>query len=91
MRSLHEISGKARSSRRQSFRSWQLTPVAIQAAGVINLFAKEAVMDDSRDAEARMPQNRRYVPEIELLESLNRSLWEIERKRAEERVDGHKR
>jgi hypothetical protein len=48
-------------------------------------------MDDSRDPEARMPQNRRYVPELELLESLNRSLWEIERQRAEERVDGHKR
>ncbi len=38
------------------------------------------------EIESRMPQNRRYVPEIELLESLSRSLWEIERQRAEERV-----
>lgn len=48
-------------------------------------------MDDSRDPEARTPQPRRYVPELELLESLNRSLWEVERQRVEERTETGKR
>jgi hypothetical protein len=48
-------------------------------------------MDDSRDNEARTPQTRRYVPELELLEALNRSLWEIERQRVEERTETGKR
>lgn len=51
----------------------------------------EAVMDDSRDVEARTPQTRRYVSELELLEALNRSLWEIERQRVEERTEAGKR
>ena len=41
-------------------------------------------MDDSHENEARMPRERRHVTELELLESLNRSLWEVERRRAEE-------
>ncbi|MEN9581332.1 MAG: hypothetical protein RJA70_4341 [Pseudomonadota bacterium] len=41
-------------------------------------------MDDSQDSEARTPQIRRFVSEIELMESLNRSLWEIERIRVQE-------
>jgi hypothetical protein len=48
-------------------------------------------MDDSRDVEARTPQTRRYVSELELLEALNRSLWEIERQRVEERTESGKR
>jgi hypothetical protein len=41
-------------------------------------------MDDSQTQEARTPRTHRYVPEIELMESLNRSLWEVERSRVEE-------
>lgn len=47
---------------------------------------KEAVMDDSQENEARTPQNRRYVTELELLETLDRSLWEVERQRVEEKA-----
>jgi hypothetical protein len=45
---------------------------------------QEAVMDDSQTQEARTPRIHRYVPELEMLESLNRSLWEVERARVEE-------
>jgi hypothetical protein len=45
---------------------------------------QEAVMDDSQSQEARTPRTHRYVPELEMLESLNRSLWEVERARVEE-------
>lgn len=41
-------------------------------------------MDDSQTPEARTPRTRHFVTELELLESLNRSLWEVERSRVEE-------
>lgn len=41
-------------------------------------------MDDSQEPEARTPLIRRFVSEMELMESLNRSLWEIERIRVQE-------
>jgi len=44
-------------------------------------------MDDSHDSEARMPRDHRHVSEQDLLESLNRCLWEVERRRAEEAVE----
>lgn len=47
-------------------------------------------MDDRQQGEARTPREKRHVTELELMESLNRSLWEVERQRAEEafRQDG---
>ncbi len=41
-------------------------------------------MDDSQDLEARTPQPRRFVTERELLDTLDRALWEVERQRVEE-------
>jgi hypothetical protein len=45
---------------------------------------KEAVMDDRQNPAERTPQTRRFVTEMEMLELLNRSLWEVERQRAQE-------
>lgn len=41
-------------------------------------------MDDSQEVEARTPHTHRFVTELEMLAQLNRSLWEVERKRVEE-------
>jgi hypothetical protein len=41
-------------------------------------------MDDSQDSAARTPQTHRFVSEREMMEYLNRALWEIERRRAQE-------
>lgn len=41
-------------------------------------------MDDSQESAARTPQTRRFVTELEMLESLDRSLWEVERRRVQE-------
>jgi hypothetical protein len=34
------------------------------------------------------PRDRRFVTEHELMEALNRSLWEVERRRAQESIGG---
>jgi hypothetical protein len=47
---------------------------------------KEAVMDDGQNSAERTPQTHRFVTELEILELLNRSLWEVERQRAQEHV-----
>lgn len=44
-------------------------------------------MDDSQENEARTPQVRRFISELELMESLNQCLWEVERKRVQEGTD----
>jgi hypothetical protein len=44
-------------------------------------------MDDGQSPEARTPRTNRFVTELELLETLNRALWEVERRRAEESVE----
>lgn len=41
-------------------------------------------MDDSQETAARTPQRYRFVTELEMMEFLNRSLWEVERPRVEE-------
>ncbi len=41
-------------------------------------------MDDSQEVEARTPHPSRFVTELEMLTQLDRLLWEVERKRAEE-------
>jgi hypothetical protein len=41
-------------------------------------------MDDSQNTAERTPQMYRFVTEREMLERLDRSLWEIERQRAQE-------
>jgi hypothetical protein len=38
-----------------------------------------------------VPRERRVVTEQELMESLNRSLWEVERERVQERTRGPRR
>ena len=40
-------------------------------------------MNDTEDTEPSLPA-RRVITEQELLEALNRSLWEVERRRVEE-------
>jgi hypothetical protein len=44
-------------------------------------------MDDSQSPEARTPRNNRFVTELEMLETLNRALWEVERSRVEENAE----
>lgn len=41
-------------------------------------------MDDRQNPAERTPQTRRFVTEMEMLELLNRALWEVERQRAQE-------
>jgi hypothetical protein len=43
-------------------------------------------MDDGQNSAERTPQTHRFVTELEILELLNRSLWEVERQRAQEHV-----
>jgi hypothetical protein len=44
-------------------------------------------MDDSQTPEARTPHTHRFVTELEMLETLNRALWEVERSRVEENAE----
>src|SRR5690606_36616615 len=73
-----------------SFATFEAKNHALPRCAVLRILTiqttKEAVMDDSQENEARTPQNRRYVTELELLDTLDRSLWEVERQRVEEKA-----
>ena len=44
-------------------------------------------MDDSQERGAGTPKERKFVSEQDLLETLNRCLWEVERRRAQEATE----